>query len=171
MIILRTSTGTTEAKLQSFVLDLLPFSFVATCFLQKWENKSKHKKWMQACAQWGVKQLFSYWIIKAIISVLSCDHKDLSPEHLGAKCSNFLFVSQPIPCWTLAVFSQHNIINNALSESTMWATVQKLFLCQSKYTDLSFIYSKNGDPHSRCQPPTFYLPTAAALTGIHRDDK
>lgn len=53
--------------------------------------------------------------------------------------SIFLSVSQPILYWTLAVLSQHNIINNALTERAMRATVPQLFLCQSKHTDLSFI--------------------------------
>ncbi len=44
MIILQTFTVTTEEKLQSFIRYLLPFSFVATCFLQKQENKLKREK-------------------------------------------------------------------------------------------------------------------------------
>lgn len=75
---------------------------------------------------------------------------------------------QPILYWTFAVLSQHNIINNALTERNMWATVQKLFLCQRKYSDLSFLQQKNRRPHKPLpQPWTLCLPTAATFTGIY----
>lgn len=88
------------------------------------------------------------------------------PRILVPNTEFFPFVSQPILYWTLAVLSQHNIINNALTERAMQGHGTKAIFMSKQIHWFVFYLQQKWRPHSRYQPLTVYLPTAAALAGM-----